>query len=295
MSPPMGLGYSLSSAYPSGLDAGVHVDHVLDCVDAARGANYDYVQAGDHHVAGAGYLQNVPVVGRLTASWDRLGAFFLLPLYDPVLVAEYAGTLAALTEDFEFWCALGHNDRAFDAFGVPKTERAPRFEEALTVIERLWTEDSVTFEGNYYSLDGVSVAPSADPRVCIGGTARPAVERAARRGDAWVAPPGMGRETLAERLGWYEDAGGERVVLRRDALALEDGETARERANEKLTSGYRGWPSDADFALAGDAETVAADLEAYRSLGVDEVVVRPMSRGSAVETLEQVGQARDHL
>lgn len=291
----MRLGYSITSFRDPGT-AAAGAAAVLERARAATAAGYDYVQAGDHHVVADGdYLQNVPMAARLAGETDHVAALFLLPLYDPVLVAEQLGTLDALVDGLDVWCAVGGQTEAFDAFGVPLAERAPRLEESLGLIRRLWTEDAVTFDGEFYALEDVSVNPTADPRVAIAGSAEPAVRRAGRLGDAWVATPSEDHDALRRKIGWVEAAGGGDIIVRRDALVRPDGAAARERARSLLSSGYRGWPADADWPLVGDPASVADELATLSNLGVDEVVVRPMDDAHAVETLEAVATARERV
>ncbi|MDZ7700771.1 MAG: LLM class flavin-dependent oxidoreductase [Halobacteriales archaeon] len=291
------LGYSVSSAFGRDEDPRAAAEAVLDRAALAADAGYDLVEAGDHHLAGGySYLQNVPMAARLAERFDRVAAMFLLPLYDPIHVAEDAGTLAALVDEFDLWCAVGYNEAAFEAFGVPLAERAGRMEESLALLDALWADDGVTFEGEFYRVHDASVNPKAEPRVCIGGTARPAVERAARLGDAWVANADLPRAGIEQRVRTVEEHGhGVDVVVRRDALVLEDGEAAEAAAEALLADGYRGWGPEADWLLTGDAEAAGEELAALRALGVDEVVVRPMAAEHADETLRGVARARDAL
>lgn len=290
----MRLGYSITSATPREKTPREAAAALIDRAAAAEAAGVDYVQAGDHHaMADEHYFQNVPTIGRLSGIFDQVATLFLLPLYDPVFVAEYAGTIDALAHASDVWCTVGWRDEGFAAFDVPKDERGARFEESLTVIQRLWDEEEVTFDGEFYTLDGVSVNPKADPRVCIGGSAEAAVRRAGRRGDAWVGHPGVGLDELETMIGWFEDAGGGEVVVRRDALVRRDGDEARDAASGLLARGYRGWPEDADWGLVGDAVDVAEQLAALRDIGVDEVTVRPMQNDA--RTLVEVARARDML
>ncbi len=291
----MDLGYSVTS-FHSGVEPREAAAALVTRAEVARDAGFDSVEAGDHHVVSGGlYLQNVPTAARLTGVFDRVGAMFLLPLYDPVLVAEQAGTLAAYADEFDFWCAVGGNPASFDAFGVPKAERAPRLEEALALVDRLWTKDDVSFDGEFYQVDGVSVNPKADPRICVGGGAEPAVRRAGRLGDAWVAGPAETLADLDRKRGWFEDAGGGDLLVRREAVVLEDGDRAREVADSLLQDGYRGWPADADWVLAGSPDEVADDLADLADRGADEVVVRPMSDEHADETLRGVAAAHESV
>lgn len=291
----MELGYSITSFHPPDIAPDTAADRILERAAVAADAGYDSVEAGDHHnVHGGGYLQNVPMAARLAAEFDRVAGMFLLPLYHPVLLAEQVATLDALADQFDLWCGVGHGPEQFRAFDVPMDERARRFEECLDLLQRLWSEASVSHDGEFHSPDDIAV-DTADPRICIGGTAEPAVRRAGRLGDAWVANADVPLAAIEERIGWLEAAGGGDVIVRRDAMVLDDESEAKARANALLEGGYRGWPADADWLLAGSPETVAADLADLQAAGAESVVVRPMTDEEASSTLTGVARARERL
>ena len=90
----------------------------------------------------------------------RLGiAVNLLPLHHPVSLAEDAATADVLSGGrLEF--GIGRGTRlAHHGFGVPQEESRPRFMEALDILKKVWTEDHVTYEGNYWQINDVSVSP----------------------------------------------------------------------------------------------------------------------------------------
>jgi alkanesulfonate monooxygenase SsuD/methylene tetrahydromethanopterin reductase-like flavin-dependent oxidoreductase (luciferase family) len=298
----MRLGYSVTSFYPPDVHHYEAATELVSRAQVASDAGYDYVEAGDHHaVSGGNYLQNVPTSGRLAGVFDHVATMYLLPLYDPVLVAEQAGTLDALAAEFDLWCAVGDADQA-RAMGVDPADRVGRFVEALALLERLWDHDDVDFDGDHFQVEGLSVNPKSNARICVGASARTAVERAGYRGDAWVAGPAEPVAALPEKIGWFEQGREARgkdpdwdVIVRREALVLDDGDRARDLVDEKLQSGYRGWPADAEWVLAGSPDEVVADLERLDEQGADEVVVRPMSDSHAIETLRGVARAHTNL
>jgi natural product biosynthesis luciferase-like monooxygenase protein len=49
--------------------------------------------------------------------------------------------------------------KEFEVYGVPMEESRPRFEEAISAIRRLWTEDEVSLHGRFWSFDRVRLMP----------------------------------------------------------------------------------------------------------------------------------------
>ncbi len=87
----MKIGMSVTSAYPLG--KGRERESAGEMIARARVASeagLDSLFLGDHHVTPFPYYQNTPMLGRLLAEWSSgtAGALFLLPLWNPVLVAE---------------------------------------------------------------------------------------------------------------------------------------------------------------------------------------------------------------
>lgn len=284
----MDLGCFLTPYFPDRNDSRTNAAEIVSRAELAAGLGYDYAEIADHHVTPDGqFFQNVPTAGRLSAVFDRLAVLFLLPLYHPLFVAEYLGTLGAFTDRLDLWCALGDNQASFDALGIDMADRVGRFEEALQLVDRLLDEEAVAFDGEHYAVETVSVSPRTDVRLCVGGLARPAIERAGRLGDAWIAHPTESLEDLERKIGWYVDAGGDRVIARRDALVLESRDEAAARAADLLEEGYRGWPADAEWPIVGDRESVAQELGRLADVGVDEVVVGVMDDGHAEETIRE--------
>jgi probable F420-dependent oxidoreductase len=75
------------------------------------------------------------------------------------------------------------------AFGVDRRARAGLFDEALSLIRRLWTEDEVHHEGEHFHVDGVTLRPRPLQQpidVWLGGTAPSELRRTGRSGDGWL-------------------------------------------------------------------------------------------------------------
>ena len=85
----------------------------------------------------------------------------VLPYRTPVVAAKEMATLDWLSRG-RFFPAVGVGvelPREFDASGVPFKERGRRTDEAIHVIRLLWTQDEVSFQGEFYKLDRVTIFP----------------------------------------------------------------------------------------------------------------------------------------
>ncbi|HET9770057.1 MAG TPA: LLM class flavin-dependent oxidoreductase [Acidimicrobiia bacterium] len=286
----MKIGTSLRSTY-STADPRLGARWMVERAAAAEAAGLDSLFVGDHHATGpAAYYQNSPILGRLLAEWgDRpAGALYLLPAWNPVLVAEQVGTLAALARGpFVLQCAVGGGDQ-MAAMGAPAKGLGPAFEQRLDTIRRLLAGDEV---------DGVRVAPlPAQPLdVWIGGHAAPALDRAARLGDAWIAAPWATDEEAADLAGAYRKAcethGRAPVaVLRRDIHVGADEADAQRVARPVLDAGYRGM--DPSATVVGSPEQVAERFAGYAAMGYDHVLVRHLAEDQE-EVLASFARLRD--
>lgn len=94
----------------------------------------------------------------------------------PGVLANMASTLDITSGGrLELGIGAGWNDEECDAFGIElgtMRERFDRFEEGLTVLESLLTNDRTTFSGEYYTLTEAMNTPKPMQRplpICIGG------------------------------------------------------------------------------------------------------------------------------
>ena len=119
----------------------------------------------------------------------------------PQVVASALASLDLLSAGRAiFGAGLGGAPEEFTAFGEPgdAKRRAAMLDEGLTILDELWSGESVTRRGPHYTVEGVSLAPRPlqHPRVpiWIGGESPPALRRAARW-DGWLAPATSHDET----------------------------------------------------------------------------------------------------
>lgn len=149
--------------------ADVHGDYVtwyarlLHEWQTADRLGYDAVWIAEHRYAGYGF-SSTPVVAQAIADrTDRLRigtAIALLPQRHPVLTAEHWAAVDLLSGGrLNFGIGRGIFAYDFEVLQQDSGESRERFEEAWTVIRRLWTEDTVTHEGRFWSFKDHRLRP----------------------------------------------------------------------------------------------------------------------------------------
>ena len=188
---------------------------LLDQTAAAREAGFDMITTGQHYLADYVQLQQMPLLSRLAAEAGSMKVgpgVVLLPLHQPVDIAEQLTTLDTISAGAIAGVGIGYRDVEFDSFGVEKSDRVGRFEEGIELMKRLWTEENVVYDGEHYSVDGVTINPRPDerPPIWIAANSRAAVHRAARMGDAWFVNPHSTVSEIEELKAEYDEVRRER-------------------------------------------------------------------------------------
>jgi alkanesulfonate monooxygenase SsuD/methylene tetrahydromethanopterin reductase-like flavin-dependent oxidoreductase (luciferase family) len=271
---------------------------------AAREAGLDSLFIGDHHSTGGAYYQNTPMLGRLLAEWGdaTAGCLFLLPLWNPVLLAEQVGTLASIaTGPFVVQTGLGAEETQFKAMGANIKHRPSAFEESLDCVKRLLAGETVSSAGRF-TFEDARIAPLPPEPVewWLGGSAKVAVERAAKLGDGWLGGPNATPARAAQELKTYLDARQALdkqpgvVALRRDVYVGESESGARGVAEPIIDAGYRGF--DPAALVYGSPDQVAAAFRGYAQLGYTDIIVRHLTNDQdkvlgSLKLLKEVRQA----
>ena len=148
-------------------------------------------------------------LGALGARTERItmGTSVLTPTfrYHPGIVAQAFATLGCLFPD-RVVLGMGTGESMNEApLGIewpePK-ERFARFREAVSLIRQLWSEDRVTFEGEYYRTENATIydRPETPVPLYLAGSAPAATRYAGRVGDGYITTSGKAPQLYTETL-----------------------------------------------------------------------------------------------
>ena len=187
----MGIGAGIGMANFTFDDA----DGFWRWVDLCDNGGVDSIWQSDRIIDRTPNLETMSVMAALAGASKRL-KFGMnvasLGLRDPIITAKACATIDYLSNGrllpaFGVGSAIS---RDYVATGIPTKGRGKRTDEGLEIMARLWSEDLVTFNGDYYQLDEASIAPKpvqSPLPLWVGGSAAAAIERTARWGTGWQA------------------------------------------------------------------------------------------------------------
>lgn len=262
----------------------------LDVVNVAVRAEemgYDSVWV-NHHIFNVGYVQerlgNRPYYDALTTltyaaaltKRVRLGTTVLvLPYLNPIVLAKALATLDVFSGGrLTVGVGVGAIEQETTALGTDFHRRGLYADESLAIMKELWTQDSPSFDGEFYSFSGAPFSPKPlqkpHPPILIGGSSPGALRRVARYGDGWhpirVSPESM-REQL-DRLKAQLDSAGRSL----DDISLSV------RAELAVSTTPSATP---ESPLTGTPDQILSAIESFRNLGVDEMVAQVSSADPA--------------
>jgi alkanesulfonate monooxygenase SsuD/methylene tetrahydromethanopterin reductase-like flavin-dependent oxidoreductase (luciferase family) len=327
----MRIGLYQATQWREGADLKRETANLVEQVRVARANGFGSVMVGQHFVSRPLQMfQAIPLLARLTAEADGMligPALVLLPLFNPVVVAEEAATVDWLSGgNYVLAVGLGYRQEEFASLGVPFAERVPRFVEGIEVIRKLWRQDEVSHDGRFFPLRGVraSLKPQrpGGPPIWIGGDVEAAAKRAARIGDAWLLSPMVPLAEAKRLVGVFNDT---RRTAGRTAAACpiirecHVGPLAEVRAALLFKyQAYASWgqdgtgsvPSDrlaqdfdrfaAERFVIGDEAEVLDSLERYRAeTGTDHILLRVqwpgVDQATALRSIERLGRVIGRL
>ena len=250
----------------------------------AEAAGFDSVWCGDHvgHI-----VDGLAALGCFAGATEQItiGVNVIVVPYRPAAIIAKALSTIALVAPGRVIAGFGVGGEfpgEFTATGADLHTRGPVTDEALEVIERLWTGEAVTYRGRWVTLDELQIEPAADPAptVWIGGRSDAALRRAVRFG-AGYTPYLVSPEQLAKRrqrlavLAAAADRRPEDLAVG-CLVTMIPGASVEEAVEVGISSlrltglspeGVRAW------YLIGDDESILARLQEYVDAGADHLIL----------------------
>lgn len=213
-----------------------------------------------------------------------------IALRDPLIVAKQCATIDLLSDGrllpaFGLGSALSQD---YSATGTPTRRRGKKANEALELVHRLWYEDDVDFEGEFFQYKGASISPkpkNSKIPLWIGGSSEVAMRRTAKYGTGWIG--GLDSPEQAE------------VMVKGIKLALLKTGRQIDEDHYGATFSFRfGSPSDASakqtadglkarlkkdparFMVVGGAAEIIQRINEFLDAGCSKFVMLPMANSA---------------
>jgi alkanesulfonate monooxygenase SsuD/methylene tetrahydromethanopterin reductase-like flavin-dependent oxidoreductase (luciferase family) len=156
--------FTLFDFFPDRQNEIAYYRDTLDLMISAEKLGFDSVWVGEEHFYSIGICPSpqlfLTALARETTRL-RLGtAVSLLPFENPLRKAEDFAMLDILSGGrLNFGVGRGIIHKHFEGFRVSMQESRARYEEALEIIEQAWTQESFSYEGQFWQIPALSLSP----------------------------------------------------------------------------------------------------------------------------------------
>jgi probable F420-dependent oxidoreductase len=270
--------------------SGADTVHLRRFVGRAEELGYAGVWANE--LTSAPILDPVPLLSYVAAATDtvRLGvAVLLTTLRIPLRSARELATLDQLSGGrLIVGVGLGGSTKLYPPSGVPVRARARRFEDGLRLLQRLWAEDDVSFDSEWWQVEKLELEPKPRqrprPPVWFGARSEPALDRAVRLGDGWIGSGSAAPDEFRRHLGDVRhrlDAAGRDpegfTLAKRVYVHVADN---RRHGLEHVRSWFGANYGNPDLgervAIVGPAAECTDRVGDIAALGLDEILLNPV-------------------
>lgn len=262
-------------------------------VDVCDNGGVDSLWQSDRIIGSDNSLECMSVMAALAGGTKRL-KFGMnvasLGLRDPVVTAKACATIDVLS-DGRLLPAFGvgsARSRDYVATGTPTKGRGKRSEEGLEILSRLWSEEKVTMQGEYFQLEDASISPRPVQQplpLWVGGSAEQAIKRTAKWGTGWQAGIESPEEVAPIIAAIKERTQDFDRTIDEDHFGAGFGfrfgspdEPIVARYLDLLTKRLGKRPEG--FVAVGDTPDIMRLLDRFRDAGVHKFVLRPIANGT---------------
>ena len=299
------------------------IDEAITVAAAASRMGFAWVSIGQHWMSyPTVWPQPFPILARMapdTGTMRLKTSVLLLPIVNAVEAAENIATLDHICHGrLDVGVALGYREKELEAVGLTRRDRAPKLEESLALMKRLWSGQEVTFQGAYTRVTaarmGFTPFQQPHPQLEMGAQSEGATRRAARLTDGVFFGPQVAWRDIAKLVEVFREArggtggrGAGSLGASRSLIVGTDRDTARAAAREyleKTFAMYRTWEMQEkamaplqlsfdsaldDWTVHGSPRDCVETLQRGREMGLDKI-------GFTIYSLPREVQARvDYL
>jgi natural product biosynthesis luciferase-like monooxygenase protein len=247
-------------------------DQALEETRLAEALGFDAVWLAEHHFSAYGICPSLGVLAAAIARETRrvrIGTSVVIaPFAHPVRIAEEWAMVDILSDGrLEFGLGRGYQPKEFAGLGLSMERTRERFDECLEIIRRAWTEERVTFAGEFYQVPGIAVFPKPlqrpHPPLWTAAVSPDTYRLAARRGLRILTAPSftpwdiLRKNYDAYREEWRRVHGleaGAEIAMNKIIYVAESSRRAREEVREPIR-----WFFETQAGLIADAEGVPPD------------------------------------
>ena len=278
-------------------------DAVMEIADAIEAAGLDacfvtdhpapdakWLGAGGHHA-----LEPTVALAFAAAATTSLAVhthIYVLAYRNPFLAAKAIASLDQLSGGRSIiGIGPGYLRAEFEALGVDFDRRVELTDEAVSVMRRVWTGETVAGESTHWSARGVEQRPipARQPTLWFGGNSRRSIERAARVGQGWSpfpTAPSLARTTRTASIESLDDLA-TRIGLLRELCERE----GRTDPIDVCFAGFAGYTYGTDPTQVGP---LVDELGAMDAMGVTWVTLG-FEASTRAELIERIQRFADEV
>lgn len=272
----------------------VHLIEVQAYIERADALGFHslWVQEQAGLRAAAGALEGVTMLSYAAALTRkvRLGAaVFLVNLRNPIQLAKSLASLDQLSQGrLIVGVGLGGVTRLYEAYGLSPERRVTRFIEAITLMQKLWTEEDLSFAGQFWRLERASLLPKPiqkpHPPIWFGAHAPTALRRAVKRGSGFIGAGSsstadfkMQAQAVLEVLTEEKRSPAEFTIAKRVYIAVD---SERKRAARRTREWFGSYYGHAELAervsVYGSVDECVEQLSEIVAAGARLILFNPM-------------------
>jgi len=259
----------------------------------AEELGFDSAWAQENMLGSSPQLSPLEAMSYAAACTERLRlgcVVFVSTLHSPVHLAKSLASLDQLSRGrIDVGVGTGGKMRPFAAFGVDPDRYVARFTEGVELMKELWTQPSVTFDGEFWQLRDAPMEPGPfqkpHPPLWFGANGPAALRRAVRLGDGFFGAGATPTARFAEQVELVREAlaAAERpatdfAIAKRVYIAIdEDAGRARRRMNEAMEHLYGRRVADIEAAaIAGTPADCIAAVREVAAAGAELILFTAM-------------------